>query len=544
MITASLLAIAAGLFLFVARRLLRYLQFFQQEEYNRGRFKRWVSEQHAYDKKASAVLLISIIGFSTIGFSSNVLSIVVALILVAALYVIAYKLEEDPRKTGKIKLNMTERATRTYQLALGLFTFTLTVLTAAFITRFNSPSIAWFLGLGIVLIQTTPIWLMLSDRILQPFEQRLQKRFLEEAKSKLRKLDPIVIGITGSYGKTSVKFFLGELLNTAVAPTFYPPKSFNTPMGITREIRERLKPGFTYFVSEMGAYNIGSVARLCDLTPPKASIVTAVGLSHLDRFGSQENIFKAKSELPKVVPADGIAVYNGDNPGSRRMAAEFPKRVTLLYGLHPEHGHLDLLLSDSALGPDGTSFNIHWKGATYPGKTKMFGEAALSNIAAALTMALALGGAPEFLLACTANLEPVDNRLVVKKQGKLTYLNDAYNSNPAGFKTAVDLLRQIPASRRILMTPGMIELGDIQAKENEEIARLAGSFIDLGIIVGSENREALAAGLRSGGLSEDKIICVATRSEAFAKLQEHQQDGDAILIENDLPDLYEANTSF
>jgi UDP-N-acetylmuramoyl-tripeptide--D-alanyl-D-alanine ligase len=295
---------------------------------------------------------------------------------------------------------------------------------------------------------------------------------------------------------------------------------------------------------EMGAYNIGSIKKLCDFTPPKAALVTAVGIMHLERFGSPENVYVAKSELAQAVPADGILVCNGDNPGARRMAKEYDKETTYLYGLDPSSGPLDCYATDITFDDHGTSFVIHWKGRQYSGRTPLLGRPALSNALGAFTMACALGAEPSFATACMANLQPVDNRLVLDRKGSVGFLRDAYNSNPTGFEAALEVLGTLPATRRILMTPGMIELGDQQYEQNKRLAKIASGVVDLAIVVGTVNREALLAGLHEGGFAADSIVTAESRDEAFGFLASIQSGGDLVLIENDLGDIHEGAVRF
>jgi UDP-N-acetylmuramoyl-tripeptide--D-alanyl-D-alanine ligase len=162
----------------------------------------------------------------------------------------------------------------------------------------------------------------------------------------------------------------------------------------------------------------------------------------------------------------------------------------------------------------------------------------------AFAMACALGADPDLVVAVLGTVEPVDNRLVLKSQGKVRYLQDAYNSNPVGFRAALEVLKGLAAKRRILMTPGMVELGNTQAQENEDIGKFAATVCDLVVVVAQTNRAALLKGLRAGGLSEDKIIVAETRSEAFSRLEEITGEGDLVLIENDLPDKLEFRERF
>jgi UDP-N-acetylmuramoyl-tripeptide--D-alanyl-D-alanine ligase len=296
----------------------------------------------------------------------------------------------------------------------------------------------------------------------------------------------------------------------------------------------------------MGAYQMGSISKLCRLTPPDAGLVTAVGVMHLERFGGAENIYKAKCELPQALPAEGLLVCNGDNPGARQMATDYPKARTLLYGLEPNLGHLDCWMSEIVATMQGTTFNLHWQEQVYPGFTKLLGVPMLSNLVGAFAMCCALGKSPEYVMAAIRSIEPANNRLNLRKNGDGFILDDSYNSNPIGFVSALEVLGTLAGGRKILMTPGMVELGEIQAAENRQAALKAAEICDLVIIVGDTNRAALLSGLQDGGLPAAQILEFDNRDLALAHLMDDKfkQPGDLILIENDLPDLYEAEAKF
>ena len=541
--TTTIILIAANL-LFAWRRTLSYLRYFQQEEYNTPRFIAWLKSTRAFDTRASLVLLLALIGHLI--FPGSGASLLIALASAITLLVIAYILEGDPRTTGKIRLNMTERATKTAWVAYGMLVLIgiLPLWGACCSCSQGSAPLTLPAICGIVMAQAAPAALMLAAKILSPAEKRLQRYYYNDAQRILRETNPFVIGITGSYGKTGAKAALGDLLTQTLGSTFWPKKSINTVMGITRTIRETMRPHHKYAVIEMGAYNIGSIKRLCDFTPPKAALVTAVGIMHLERFGSPENVYKAKSEIAQALPEDGILVCNGDSPNARRMAEEHKRKTTLLYGFDLSKGHLDCFATDISYDENGTSFVIHYKGERFAGRTPLLGKPALSNALGAFTMACALGAEPAFAVACMGNLPPVDNRLVLDKGPSVSYLRDAYNSNPTGFEAALEVLKNLPATRRILITPGMIELGDLQGEENKRLALMAGSVCDLVYVVGSTNRDAILAGLAEANFPRTKIIIAETRDEAFHILGEQSAAGDLVLIENDLGDLHEGKVRF
>ncbi len=276
---------------FFEKRGLRYLQYFQQQEYEGKRFIDWIVEKRAFDKKATALTLFCA------GISAFFLSVddrgtfLTGVFSCMALLRLA-KQEEDPTGTGKIKLKMTERARRIFRLAMWLYVAAIALLAVAvwFIGGVNR--LPHFLIGSVFLTQAQPLFLVLANQILSRDEKQLQENFANEARGIIKSVKPRIIGITGSYGKTSTKVILADILSS-VGPTFSTPRSINSYMGMTREIRERMRSGHRFAVVEMGAYYIGSIRRMCTLTPPDAAIVTAIGGMHLERFGSHENVFKA-----------------------------------------------------------------------------------------------------------------------------------------------------------------------------------------------------------------------------------------------------------
>jgi len=507
---------------FIGKRLFRYLRYFQQEEYDSKRFLQWIRESQAWDRRGTAVCLSTwILSFWNPALAFGLGSLTLLLLSF---------IETNPLKEGKLRLRMTARAQRIYGVAI--LNVILTQMALYFLLPWQ-----W----EIMVIQFTPLSLVLASGALAFDENRRQQNFLLEAKEQLAKVSPYVIGITGSYGKTSTKDALGNLLQVTLGPTFWPAKGINTPMGITREVRSNLFPETKYGVIEMGAYGSGSIRRLCQLTPPNAAIITGTGVAHLERFGSEETIRLAKAELADAVPDNGILVCNGDNAGACRIAEEHRKKQTYLYGFDQ---NADCRISHYETTPEGTLFTFEWEGQAYSGRTQLFGKPALSNIAAAFTMACALGAQPEFVIAAIQNLEPVNNRLQIQKENGKIFLNDAYNSNPTGFGSALDVLSDFPANRRFLMTPGMIELGELNETLHRKLGQHAGKVCDFAIVVGETNREALTKGLTEAGMSSREILCVSTRDEAFRELDERLREGDAVLIENDLTDLYEVQETF
>lgn len=518
--------LCAGAAFFCWRRMLNYLRFMQQDEYSGKRFLSWWWNSEAYDRRGSTVALL-------LTFFSLIIPHPFWSLCAGAALACLGSIEGDPRKAGKLALKETERLCRLRKVAA--------VIHAIFLLPVPALLTGAQEGFMLFLVfQLQPFFIVCAKVCLKPDESRRQKRLMAEAQARWEQIRPYTIGVTGSFGKTSMKHAVGRLLNSCLGPTFWTEGGVNTLMGTTRQIRTRLRNGSEYAVMEMAAYRQGSIHRLCQLTRPDAAIITGVGFCHLERFGDEETIFRAKSELAQAVPKDGILVCNGDNKWSRRMARDYAKRVTLLYGLEPPKGvNFDCWISDWKVSAEGTRFRLHWKGKVYEGHTPLLGKIHLSNIAGAFTMACALGADPVYVLATVRALEPVKNRLQIERMGETTILHDAYNSNPLGFHAALDVMKALPAKRRILITPGMVELGKLQEQENRGAAERAAQVCDLIIAVGETNRPAFSRGLQAQSYPTDQVLWCETRDEALRHLATIQQPGDVVLIENDLPDLYE-----
>jgi UDP-N-acetylmuramoyl-tripeptide--D-alanyl-D-alanine ligase len=294
----------------------------------------------------------------------------------------------------------------------------------------------------------------------------------------------------------------------------------------------------------MGAYQQGSIQRLCNLVPPNAAIITAVGVMHMERFKSRENVLKAKAELAAALPADGILWINGNDEFARRVPSVVQTVQPRFYGLVREKNGegLDCSAEIRSITPSGTQLDLRWEGRTYSLLLNLWGDPLVENFVGAFAMAASLGLDPDVLCAAALNLKPTDHRLQVTRRGKRLFIDDAYNSNPIGFAAALDVLHSLPVTQRILVTPGMVELGTLQASENELAAKKAAGICEMIVIVGHTN----AAALRAGAMAVEspcpvQIHEVSTPDEAFALINSLAHAEAGVLIENDLPDLYETS---
>jgi UDP-N-acetylmuramoyl-tripeptide--D-alanyl-D-alanine ligase len=505
------------------RRVLGYLRYFQQEGYEHLRFLRWVNVRSLTDP-AFWLAIVAAFLFLWAPTSALVLFVAGAVILGAG--------QPDPRRSGKVLLKLTWRATRVLTVAM-VFAFSAWIIVTSLYGEagLRAPLIA-----AAVLLAFMPLVLVAANLSLAPYERAVQRGYEAKAVARVAEVHPFIVGITGSYGKSSTKAMLAHILQFD-GPTLAASGSINTLMGITRHIREDLVVGHRYMVVEMGAFKTGSIRRLCQLTPPSAGLVTAVGDMHLERFGSLEEIVRAKSELAQAIPPGGWLVVNADSKGALQIAKGATHCRVLLYG-ETSTEDLATRLENMTFSKQGTSFVLRTRERTYECFTPLLGRPIILNLAGAFTLANALGVDPEIAITAMRTLKPVSNRLEVVDERGVTWIRDAYNSNQIGFRAALEVVAAIPAARRFLATPGVIELGSTQFDVNRALSREASLVCDNTIIVADTNREAFVAGHRDEG-REARLVPVTNRTEAFRWLRETVKDGDAIILENDLPDLYE-----
>ncbi len=445
------------------------------------------------------------------------------------------------RRKFKKPLVFTPRVRRIYTLT-GLLSVG-AVVAEALTLGVHPDVLAYYSGvditLGTLLLICIFSWavVMLAVVLLMPVEKAINDRYRREAVSILESMpDLTVIGVTGSYGKTSTKHYLHRILSESY-DVLMTPGSYNTPMGVIRTVRELMKPYYKVFICEMGAKQNGDIKEICDMVHPSVGIVTAVGPMHLETFKSIENVQATKFELIDSLPAGGLGVINNDFEYCANRPVD---NVTVLrYGVSSVE-EADFKAVDVKYTPRGTTFTIVGpKGFTLPLETRLLGECNISNLVAAVIVALHMKVPTDKIRYAVAAIEQVEHRLNVKRTpGGVTIIDDAFNSNPSGSRMAVDVLAGFTDGKRIIVTPGMIELGDRQFELNRELGRYIGERLDVAIIVGEYNRDALAKGLHDAEMPSDRVHLVASFGEAQQLLSTLLHPGDTILYENDLPDSF------
>lgn len=384
-----------------------------------------------------------------------------------------------------------------------------------------------------------PLFLVAADTFLAPVQTGINAYYKRTALTRLREIHPLMIGVTGSFGKTSTKVAIAGLLG-APETAYATPGSYNTPMGVCRAINEGLGERHRCFIVEMGAYKQGEIAELCRFVRPTIGVLTAIGPAHLERFGSMDAIRKAKYEIVESLPSDGIAVMNVDDPEVRRLADSTTGVTVIRYGLDPS-GRPDVTLTDLAVTGQGSGFTLvdTRTGTSVAARTSLLGKHAMGHILAAVAVATSVGSSMEDLSPKIATLQPAEHRLqILKGTGGVTVIDDAFNSNPDGAAAALDVLDAMQGRKKVVVTPGIIELGPLQREANENLGNRAAQVADTLVVVARINREAIVAGARRAN-GKAEVIAVDSLDEATEKLATLLKAGDVVLFENDLPDQYE-----
>lgn len=507
------------------------LQMFQQNSYRVSRYRRWLQPNIA-----SAWRLVDV-ACLLLMFASQLLDYRVAALLVAVVCIV--KIYLILRRKSKKPLVWTHRVWRLFSLISLLSVGGAAAVALASWGETVGAYNGVMLTIGFMLCVSIFSWgvLMLSHIVLVPVEKAIQRRYINDAKRIVAEMpDLVIVGITGSYGKTSTKHYLTRILSEQF-DVLMTPGSFNTPMGVVRTIREHMKPYNQVFVCEMGAKQPGDIKEICDIVHPKMGIVTAVGPMHLESFKTIENVCRTKFELVDDLPADGCAVINNDFA----PCAERPVNNTqaIRYGITNTDG-CDYVATDIRYTSRGTLFRICGPdGLNIDLETCLLGECNISDILAAVVIALQLGVSVDKIKYAVSAIEQVEHRLSIKHTpGGVTILDDAFNSNPAGSKMAVDVLAHFTDGKRIIVTPGMIELGSEQYNLNKAFGQHIGECVDVAIVVGEYNRMAIVDGIKETGFNTGNLYEAASFSEAQTLLAGMLSKGDTVLYENDLPDTF------
>lgn len=522
-------------------RIRLLVRFFQLEEYMSARFLRWAQAHRdqwlplSMIAAGGGVFLVVILTLA--GIDSELLLVLLG---VAAAAAAAY---QEPAAEVKKRFVATKRAQRLLGAA-ALLVLVFNLLAVFIVSGLsNADSVAVLNIFGWLSVVAAPLWLPAANAVMYPVEASMRQGFVRKAAKRMQAAGPTVIGITGSYGKTSTKHYLTHILEGRYR-VLMTPKSYNTLMGVCLTINNQLDPtaGYQYFVVEMGAYVPGEIASICKLTKPAMSIVVAVGPQHLERFGSLDNIQKAKYEIIAGLEPDGIGIFNFDDPRVREMETKgHPNTRFGISYADPLDDNARLVATKIEHSLDGLQFDVHDRqtGETRQFRTSLVGLHNVTNILLASVAALETGMKLNEIALRVSSLEPAEHRLRRNRlPNGVMMLDDAYNTNPVGARNALQVLGLNTSGRRVLVTPGMVELADIQDEENRKLGAYATQYATDIVLVGRSQAHALKEGVLSTDFDPSRLIIAETVQEAIEWYQRELTSGDAILFLNDLADNY------
>lgn len=514
------------------------LHMLQQNLYNENnRYVKWViknKSEFLNIEIINIILYAIILNVYTMSNYSIIIYVLLILLYLMAILLLKKKIDNEKLKEKK-PLVITKRIKRL------IVTITILYLIPVVVLSINNDiklSLIMTLIFAIMLYLNSVV-VFIANIVNYPVERLVYYHYKRMAQTKLNNMTNLkVIGITGSYGKTSSKNILADILNIKynALPT---PKNLNTYNGLIMTVNNYLDKFTDIFIAEMGAYVKGEIKGLCNLVHPKYGILTTIGTAHLESFGSEENIQKGKFELIESLPKDGIGVLNGDDP--KQVNYKLKNNVEIIW-IGIENKNVDVRATNIKCSNVGTEFDVIFKNdkKKYHFVTKLLGSHNVYNILAGIALGRKFDIEIEDLQRAVKNVKPVEHRLELKRLGSFYMIDDAYNSNPVGAKNAVSVLGMMPGTK-IVVTPGMIELGDKEEKENmifgEEIANVA----DYVVLVGEEKTKPILKGLKNKGYKEENIIIYNDVREAYKFINgivsKSNKDVYA-LFENDLPDMY------
>jgi UDP-N-acetylmuramoyl-tripeptide--D-alanyl-D-alanine ligase len=562
----------------------RLLHLLQLEHYESARLMLWLRRRDELFAPRelvpiavlyAAAIVLAAIGNSGLGWVSGGL-----LLLTTPLAALGVS---DWRRPAVKPLVFTDRAQRLLVAALLPLLLLLLVAISLVGAGLTLAGLIVLLVAAFALLAFAPWTLLGANLALRPVQNAINRHYERQARHLLVDWEPLTIGITGSYGKTTTKFCVGAVLETD-RPTLVTPDSYNSFLGVIRTINEHLEWRHRAFVVEMGMFRRGDIAELCELVHPKIGVITAVGPMHMERLGSIEQIAAAKGELLDALPVGGHFVTNANDPRCLELAARATVPVTLFgvqdssnsgqgvltSGGTPDSspGASDAAASTAARAPDGTpnpspkntpdvrviakdvrladgrtEFNLQLDGRDsplIPVSAGLLGRHNVSNLLAAAAVGHVLGIEPARIAEGLAKVQAPPHRLqpIRNRRAGIVVIDDAYNSNPDGAAAALDVLREHPAKRRLLVTPGMVELGELEAELNLRFGEQAGAVCDIAILVGPLRTAPIREGLTAVGMDSESIHVVRDIAEATTLLGSLTRAGDVVLFENDLPDTY------
>lgn len=515
-------------------RTKKSLHMLQQNWYNEGnRYLKWIFKNkkeaiNIFEVITTLIILVSFVLFLS-GLSLNINFLYSFIFIIYIYYGYSYY-KKVKKEQSKIPLAVTKRVRR---LIITISIIYLIPILFYFLTGFT---IYYTIILFLTLVTFNFFIVMIANIINKPIERQVYHYYRRKAINKLKSLKHMqVIGITGSYGKTSSKNILSDILNTKIITT-PTPKNFNTPYGLIQSINNHLDKFSGLFIAEMGAFKKGEIKELCDLVTPKYGILTSIGVAHLESFGSRENIQVGKFELIESLPSDGVGILNSDD--DYQVNYKLKNNCKIIW-IGIDNKNADVVATNIKMSHLKMSFDVIFKDnkEKHTFETNILGRANIYNILAGIALGRELGLKIEELKSGVKSIKSTPHRLELKKVGNINIIDDAYNSNPTGAKMALEVLNMMPG-KKIIVTPGMIELSDKQYEYNKEFGKQIAYVADEVILVGVEQTKPIYDGLIERKYNLKNIHVLNDVKKAFALIKELQSEETFVLLENDLPDIF------
>ena len=532
-----------------AKSFLFWTYLWQLKDYHIGRFlshfdtyngKKILSNPVSYLKYLIFLVLLLLLGSSTIDYPQS-LSVFLSkysiyLIGAVPLLFLIYVFEGLAALWGIMRRKIrTPKMTAKVSFILPVIFIPLGVITAVFArlflndyfnpTKWMSFDLIPFASGILAFDILTPLIVSFMVLILQPITVFFKWKTINSAKKKRETLENLlVVGITGSYGKSSTKEFLKFLLSEdfKVVST---ERNENSEMGISRCILETVKEEHEIFICEMGAYNRGGIKLLCEIAKPKIGILTGINSQHLSTFGSQKNIVKGKFELIDSLPSEGLAVLNWDNG---LIKDNFKSSVASIKYSAVEKQ--DIWADDIRGGKEGISFKVCFKnGESFAVNMKINGVHNVPNLLAAVSVARKLGMETESVIKRLEEMDSSIGGMRFKKADGFDVIDAAYSSNPDGIVSHLDYLKNWEG-RKIIVMPCLIELGSEGKRFHRETGKKIGEVCDLAIITSKDYFKEMK---RSSGMKD--MVFMNNGDKILDKIRSFAKEGDVVLLESRVP---------
>lgn len=518
----------------------KFLLAFQQCGYKKREYSKWfMSRNNKYIARLSLLCLLAFLFFCVLAMTfAPVVGETAASYVGFASYIlfVAVYINTEQHVNAKIHLKKTRRMVRlcvTYMIFVFAMTFGVLTLANLFAYLIKDRIVSLLMySVFCVTPILAPLVLMLAALCNAPFENWNNRRYINRTKRILEKSDCIKIGITGSYGKTGVKNILTTLLSQKYR-VLATPESYNTPLGVALTAK-KLDSTHDVFIAEMGARHVGDISDLASLVKPQYAVLTGVNNQHLETFKTEENIKQTKFELFENLPETAYGFFSSDNEISKELYGN-AKCNKFLAGISGGLVHAKQI----AVGEGGTSFLLEIEGErAVRCNTTLLGKHNISNICLAAAVAYKIGLSPKEIAEGINRLKAVEHRLEMVTNNKdIKIIDDSYNSNQDGVRAALEVLSSFEG-RKIVLTPGLVELGKEENIANYEMGKEIAAVADKLIVIGRHNAEMLIKGWYEGGRGNEDILFAKSLEKGNAMLNEIMRAGDVVLFENDLPDTY------